>query len=80
MADWEEYNYRLYDELHCPYCGSTDIDTSTETFNYKAGFWGGFFLHFFGILLFGFLCRKRIKCYCNRCGGEFSFYKSKCPL
>lgn len=79
MADWEEYNYRLYDELHCPYCGSTDIYTSTEIFNYKAGFWGGFFLHF-GILLFGFLCRKRTKCYCNRCGGEFSFYKSKSPL
>ena len=25
MEEWKEYNWRLYDELHCPFCGSTDI-------------------------------------------------------
>ena len=27
MEKWEEHNYSLYDELHCPFCGSTDITT-----------------------------------------------------
>lgn len=64
----------MYDELHCPFCGSTDIYDSVETFNYKAAFWGYFFLYIIGIL-FGFFCRKRIECHCNNCGGEFSFYE-----
>ena len=64
----------MYEDLHCPFCGSIDIYTSTETFNYKAGFWGGFFMHAFGALLFGFCCRKRTECHCNSCGNEFSFY------
>lgn len=64
----------MYEELHCPFCGSTDIYTSTETYNYKAGFWGLIFLNIFGALLFGFLCRKRTECHCNECSNEFSFY------
>ena len=40
----------------------------------KNFFWGAFFLHILGGLLFGFCSRKRTECRCNRCGGEFSFY------
>lgn len=74
MEKREEYNYRLYEELHCPFCGSTDINDRVESFNYEAGFWGAFFLHILGGLLFGFCSRKRTECRCNRCGGVFSFY------
>jgi len=63
----------MYDELHCPFCGSTDIYDSQESYNYKAAFWGVVFLHAFGIL-FGWFCRKRTECHCNDCGNEFSFY------
>ncbi len=73
MAEWKEYNYKLYDELHCPFCGSTDITDWKEDFNHRAAFWGVLFLHLWGIL-FGCFCRKRTMCRCNRCGNEFSFY------
>lgn len=63
----------MYEDLHCPFCGSTDIYDSREFFNYKAAFWGIIFLHAFG-LFFGFFCRKRTNCRCSECGGEFSFY------
>ena len=43
MEEWREYNYRLYDELHCPFCGSTDITDWKESFNHRAAFWGVFF-------------------------------------
>ena len=62
-----------YEHIHCPFCGSVEIEGEEETFNYKAGFWGILFLHFLG-LLFGFFCRKRVNCRCRNCGGEFSFY------
>lgn len=74
MEEWKEYNWRLYDELHCPFCGSTDITDWKEDFNHRAAFWGTFFLHIIGGIIFGLLCRKRTKCHCNRCGNEFSFY------
>ena len=64
----------MYEELHCPFCGSTEISVSTETYNYKAGFWGLIFLNAIGMLLFGFLCRKRNECFCHHCGNEFSYY------
>ena len=63
----------MYKEIHCPFCGSTDIYEYEEGFNYKAAFWGVLFMHFFGII-FGLLCRKRTICYCEECGSEFSFY------
>ena len=31
MEGWKEYNYRMYEHLHCPFCGSTDIDESRES-------------------------------------------------
>lgn len=65
-----------YDELHCPFCGSTDIQDYQESYNYKAAFWGIVFIHAIGIIL-GWLCRKRTICHCNQCGGEFSFYKEQ---
>lgn len=64
----------MYEELHCPFCGSTDIYDSEESFNYKAAFWGMFFMHFIGGVIFGLLCRKRKECHCNECGNDFSFY------
>ena len=64
----------VYEYVHCPFCGDTDITLSTETFNFKAGFWGGFFMHAIGALIFGFLCRKRTECHCNNCGSRFSYY------
>ena len=73
MEGWKEYNYRLYEELHCPFCGSTEITTWKEGFNHRAAFWGVIFLHIWGIL-FGCFCRKRTLCRCNRCSNEFSFY------
>lgn len=33
MVEWKEYNYRMYDELHCPFCGSTDIQFDREGFS-----------------------------------------------
>lgn len=67
----------VYEYVHCPFCGETDITLTTETFNYKAGFWGGFFLHWLGGLLFGFLCRKRTECFCHNCGSRFSYYEEE---
>ncbi len=64
----------MYDELHCPFCGSTNIYDCRESFNYKAAFWGLFFFYIVGGLLFGLVCRKRIECHCNECGSDFSFY------
>lgn len=63
-----------YEYVHCPFCGSTDITETKEGYNYKAGFWGLIFLNAFGLLLFGFLCRKRTICHCNECGSRFSYY------
>ena len=63
----------MYNEIHCPFCGSADIYEYEEDFSYKAAFWGVLFLHIFGII-FGLLCRKQIMCYCEECGNEFSFY------
>ncbi len=63
----------VYEYVHCPFCGETDLMYATETFNYKAGFWGAIFLHWIGGLIFGFLGHKRIECLCNNCGGQFSF-------
>ena len=73
MEKRNEYNDRLYDELHCPFCGSTDIIDWKEEFNYKAAFWGALFLPLWGIL-FGWFCRRRTMCHCNECDNEFSFY------
>ena len=42
----------MYEELHCPFCGSTEISVNKETYNYKAGFWGLIFLNAIGMLLF----------------------------
>ena len=64
----------MYEDIHCPFCGSTDIFYYGESFNYKAAFWGGIFLHIIGALIFGFACRKRTECLCNECGEKFSFY------
>lgn len=64
----------IYDEIHCPFCGSTKIYYRKEGFNYKAAFWGTLFLSLWG-LLFGIFCRKRMKCECMDCGGEFSYYE-----
>ena len=63
----------MYEVLHCPFCGSTDISEREESFNYKAAFWAALFIHIWGVL-FGFFCRKRTICTCNECGNEFSFY------
>lgn len=73
----EPRKVQVYEELHCPFCGSTEIIPSKENFNYKAGFWGVIFLHVFGLLIFGFGCRKRIECDCQYCGSRFSFYKNE---
>lgn len=64
-----------YENLQCPYCGGTHFYLTSESFNYKAAFWAGIFLNIIGILLFGFLCRKRTICHCKECGNEFSFYE-----
>lgn len=64
----------MYDELHCPFCGSPEITYKSEGFNHRAAFWAVLFLHAWGIL-FGLFCRKRTMCICRRCGGEFSFYE-----
>lgn len=64
----------VYEYIHCPFCGDGSITQSTESFNYKAGFWGGIFMNALGILLFGFLCRKRTECHCCNCGSSFSYY------
>ena len=63
----------MYEYLHCPFCGSTDLECCKENFNYKAAFWGALFLHIWGIL-FGVFCRKRTICNCNNCGNKFSYY------
>lgn len=60
----------MYELIHCPFCGSTEIAYWKEHFNYKAAFWGTLFLSIWG-LLFGFFCRKRTKCKCGDCGCEF---------
>lgn len=65
----------MYDELHCPFCGSPEITYWREDFNHRAAFWAFIFLHLIGAIIFGLLCRKRTKCRCRRCGGEFSFYE-----
>ena len=59
MAEWKEYNYKLYDELHCPFCGSTDITDWKEGFNHRAAFWGVLFLHFWVYSLAVFVVRER---------------------
>lgn len=64
----------MYEYIHCPFCGSTNIHCSKESFNHRAAFWGAIFLHLWGIL-FGFLCRKRTICHCHECGNEFSYYE-----
>lgn len=64
----------MYAEIHCPFCGSTDINSARESFNYKAAFWAVLFIHLWGVL-FGLLCRKRTMCHCVDCGNEFSFYE-----
>ena len=30
----------VYEYVHCPFCGDTQITLTRESFNYKAGFWG----------------------------------------
>lgn len=67
----------VYEYVHCPFCGDTYITLKTESFNYKAGFWGAIFLNVFGILFFGFLCRKRTECYCHNCGSRFTYYENE---
>lgn len=64
----------MHDELHCPFCGSTDISYRKEDFNFKAAFWACLFLSLWG-LIFGWCCRKRIVCRCEDCENEFSFYE-----
>jgi hypothetical protein len=64
----------MYEEIHCPFCGGTNITCSKEGFNFKAAFWGALFLSLWGIL-FGVFCRKRTKCKCSDCGREFSYYE-----
>lgn len=70
-------NVLVYEDIHCPFCGDTHITLTTETFNFKAGFWGAVFLHGLGALLFGFLCRKRTECHCHNCGSWFSYYEEE---
>lgn len=67
----------VYEHIHCPFCGDTHITLTTESFNYKAGFWGAVFLHAFGALIFGFLCRKRTECHCHHCGSWLSYYEEE---
>lgn len=69
---------QVYEELHCPFCGSTEIYCEEEDYNYKAGFWGGVFLNLIGALLCGFFCRKRTIAHCNYCGSNFSYYEEEC--
>ena len=64
----------LYEYVHCPFCGSSDVENRREKFNYKAAFWAILFLPLWG-LLFGAFCRKRTICHCNNCDNEFSFYE-----
>ena len=70
-------NVGLNEHIHCPFCGGTNLTLTTESFNYKAGFWGCIFLRIIGALLFGLLCRKRTECYCHNCGSRFSFYEKE---
>ena len=65
----------FYNEIHCPFCGSTNLSGWRESFNHRAAFWAFFFLHFIGAIIFGLLCRKRTICHCNDCDSEFSFYE-----
>ena len=67
----------MYNELHCPFCGSTDICSWKEGFNHRAAFWGMFFMHLFGGIFFGLLCRKRTICECQDCGSRFSYYNEE---
>ena len=67
----------VHEIVHCPFCGETEITLRKESFNYKAGFWGGFFLHLLGMLIFGLLCRKRTIAHCHNCGSEFSYYEEE---
>ena len=63
----------MYEDLHCPFCGSTDISDRRESFNYEAAFWAALFIHIWAFL-FGFFCHKRTICRCNDCGNEFLIY------
>lgn len=58
-------NVMVYEYIHCPFCGDTHITLTKESFNYKAGFWGAVFMHAFGAIFFGLLCRKRTECHCH---------------
>jgi len=64
----------MYELIHCPFCGSTDIEERREGFNYKAAFWGLLFIHAFGIL-FGWFCRKRSICTCHECNNKFEYFE-----
>ena len=48
---------KMYELLHCPFCGSTDISDRKEDFNFRAAFWACLFIHISGVL-FGCFCRN----------------------
>lgn len=60
----------MYNELHCPICGSTNIIQGEESFNYKAALIAILFLHLWG-LLFGWFGHKRTTGSCSDCNYTF---------
>lgn len=64
----------MYDELHCPFCGSTNIYDRKEDFNFEAAFWWMIFFHLLGGFLAGLLSHKKVKCHYNDCGCDFILY------
>ena len=61
----------MYDEIHCPLCGSTEIFEDEERFNYKSGFWGSFIGDIGLGFLFGMFGSKNIEYHCQECGCNF---------
>lgn len=61
----------MYDEVHCPLCGSTEIFDKEEELNYESSFWwsilGGVGLGF----LVGWFGSKNSEYYCQKCGCKF---------
>lgn len=61
----------MYDEIHCPFCGSTKIFEQEEDFNYEKGFWWGIFCGPVVGYLAGKYSDKRTEYYCQNCGRKF---------
>ena len=50
---------KMYELLHCPFCGSTEISDRKENFNFRADFWACLFIYIWGVLLAAFAGSKR---------------------